>query len=228
MLVKTNTKVEQPIYYVSKTLNAAERNYTKIEQLILALVWATQKLRTYFLTHYVRVPSKAPLESVLKNAGKVGRISKWNTQLEQFDIIHGIQTAPKSQVLADFLADLPLENGEEVKDIPGLEEDGNDIVDVLEPSSQIRWEVFVDGSRNRDGAGIGIVITNQTGDRIVHALRLEFELHTNNIVEYEAVVHGLRLIIEMIITDVRLTSDSHLVIRQIELEYNTYDETLSA
>ncbi|XP_026450749.1 uncharacterized protein LOC113350857 [Papaver somniferum] len=30
------------------------------------------------------------------------------------------------------------------------------------------------------------------------------------------------------ITDVRLTSDSQLVIRQIELEYNTYDETLSA
>ncbi|XP_026378064.1 uncharacterized protein LOC113272448 [Papaver somniferum] len=228
VLVKNNTKVEQLIYYVSKTLNASERNYTKIEQIILALLWATQKLRTYFLTHYVRIPCKAPLEVVLKNAGKVGRITKWNTQLEQFNIIHDIQTAQKSKVLADFLADLPLDNDKEVKDIPRVEEDGKDLKDVLDPSNQRRWEVFVDGSRNKEGAGIGIVITTPTGDRIVHALRLEFERYTNNIVKYEALVHALRLIMEMGMTDVRLTSDSQLVIRQIELEYNTYDETLSA
>ncbi|XP_026417452.1 uncharacterized protein LOC113312935 [Papaver somniferum] len=224
VLVKTNMKVEQSIYYVSKTLNPAERNYTKIEQLILAFVWETQKMKTYFLTLYVRVPCKAPLKAVLKSAGKVGRIAKWNTHLDQFNIIHEIQTAQKSQVLAD----LPLDSDEEVKDIPEAEEDVKDPVDVLEPSSQRIWEVFVDGSRNREGAGIGIVITAPAGDRVVHALRLEFKGHTNNIVEYEAVVHALRLVIEMGITDVRLTSDSQLVIQQIELEYNVYDETLSA
>ncbi|XP_026450804.1 uncharacterized protein LOC113350917 [Papaver somniferum] len=228
VLVKTNTNIEKPIYYVSKTLNPAERNSTKIEQLILALVWATQKLRTYFLTHHVRVPCKAPLEAVLKSAGKLGRIAKWNTHLDQFNIIHEIQTAQKSQVLSDFLADLPLGNEEEVKDIPEAEDDGKYPVDILEPSNQRRWEVFIDGSRNREGPGIGIVTTTPTGDRIVHALRMEFKGHTNNIVEYEAVVHALQLIIEMGITDVRLTSDSQLVIRKIELEYNVYDETLSA
>ncbi|XP_026378034.1 uncharacterized protein LOC113272411 [Papaver somniferum] len=193
VLVITNMKVEKSIYYVSKTLNAPERNYTKIEKLILALVWATQKLRTYFLTHYVRVPSKAPLEFILKNAGKVRRIAKWNTQLEQFNIIHEIQTSQKSQDLADFLADLPIDNGEEVKGIPGVDEDGKDPINVLEPSIQRRWEVFVDGSRNKEGAGIGIVITTPIGDKMVDALRLEYEGHTNNIVEYEAVVHALRL-----------------------------------
>ncbi|XP_026400640.1 uncharacterized protein LOC113296553 [Papaver somniferum] len=140
----------------------------------------------------------------------MGRIAKWNTQLEQFNIIHEIQTAQKSQVLADFLVNLPLDNGEEVKDIPGLDEYGKELIDVLEPSSQRRWEVFVDGSRNKEGACIGITITTPIGDRMVYALRLEFEGHTNNIVEYEAVVHALRLITELGITDVRLTSDSQL------------------
>ncbi|XP_026459831.1 uncharacterized protein LOC113360543 [Papaver somniferum] len=172
--------------------------------------------------------SAAPLEVVLKNAVKVGRIAKWNTHLDQLNIIHEIQTAQKSQVLADFLADLPLDNDEEVKDIPEAAEDDKDSVYVLDSSSQRRWEVFVDGSRNREGAGVGIVIATPTGDRIVHALRLEFKGNTNNIVEYEAVVHSLRLIIEMGITDVCLTSDSQLVIRQVKLEYNVYDETLSA
>ncbi|XP_026429022.1 uncharacterized protein LOC113324984 [Papaver somniferum] len=229
VLVKTNTKVEQSIYYVIKTLNPAERNYTKIEKLILALVWATQKLRTYFLTHHVRVPCKAPLEAFLKSAGKLGRIAKWNTHLDKFNIIHEIQTSQKSQVLEDFLTDLPLVNDKEVKDILEAGEDGKDPVDILEPSSQRRLKIFIDGSRNREGAGIGIVITSPTGDRNVYAIRLEFKGHTNNIVEYEAIVHSLRIIIiEMGITDVRLTSDSQLVIRQIELEYNVYDDTLSA
>ncbi|XP_026399053.1 uncharacterized protein LOC113294895 [Papaver somniferum] len=205
VLVKTNTKIEQPIYYVNKTLNPEERNYTKIEQLILALVWATQKLRTYFLTHYVRVPCKAPLEVILKSTGKVGRIEKWNTHLDQFNIIHEIQHSQKSQVLADFLADLPLDNDEEVQGMPETE-DGKDPVDILEPTNQRQWEVFVDGSRNREGAGIGIVIATPTGERIVHALRLEFKGHTNNIVEYEDVVHALRLIIEMGLTKLRYIS----------------------
>ncbi|XP_026439729.1 uncharacterized protein LOC113338549 [Papaver somniferum] len=133
-----------------------------------------------------------------------------------------------SQVLAYFLADLPLGNDEEVKGIPETQEDDKDPIDVLEPSSQRRWEVFVDGSRNRKGTGIGIIITTPTGYRIVHALRLEFKGNTNNIVEYEAVVHALRFIIEIGIIDVRLTSDLQLVIRQVELEYNVYYETLSA
>ena len=232
VLVRTHTKEEQPIYYVSKTLNSAEINYTRIEQLILAIVWSTLKLRTYFLTHDIRIPCRALLEAILKGAGKVGRIAKWSTYLDQFNIYHELQHSQKSQVLADFLADLPLDNEEEIR-IQGWKaagapeiEKNKDPENILEPANPRQWEVFVDGSKNREGAGIGIVITTPTGDRIVHAFRLEFEGHTNNIVEYEGVVHALRLILEMGIQEVRLTSDSQLIIRQIGYEYNVYDETL--
>nr|QBG82596.1 putative uncharacterized protein [Papaver somniferum] len=183
VLVKTNTKIEQPIYYVSKTLNSAERNYTKIEQLILALVWATQKLRTYLLTHFIRVPCKAPLEAVLKSAGKMGRIAKWNTHLDQFNIIYEIQHSRKSQVLADFLADLPLDNDEEIEGIPEAEEESKDSMDILEPSSQRQWEVFVDGSKNKEGAGIGILVIRQIG--------LEYNVYDDTLSTYMALVQTL-------------------------------------
>lgn len=99
VLVRTKEREEIPVYYISKTFSPAERNYTKMEQLILALLFATQKLRTYFLTHTVRVLTVAPLENVLKHTQKVGRVAKWNIQLEQFDIVFERRTAQKSQIL---------------------------------------------------------------------------------------------------------------------------------
>ena len=40
--------VQQPIYYVSKTLVDAETRYLPLEKLVLALVCATRKLPHYF------------------------------------------------------------------------------------------------------------------------------------------------------------------------------------
>ncbi|XP_026445179.1 uncharacterized protein LOC113345668 [Papaver somniferum] len=227
VLVRTKEREEIPVYYISKTFSPAERNYTKMEQLILALLFATQKLRTYFLTHTVRVLTVAPLENVLKHTQKVGRVEKWNIQLEQFDIVFERRTAQKSQILADFLADLPLEYEMGIDDIPNFK-DKEDLGDVLTPVNIKRWEVFVDGSSNNEGAGIGVVITTPAGQRMIHAFRLEFEKHTNNVVEYEALVHALKLILELGISNVRLTSDSQLVIKQIDVQYHTLDETMEA
>ena len=41
-------KVQQPVYYISKTLVDAERRYLPLEKLVLALVHATRKLLHYF------------------------------------------------------------------------------------------------------------------------------------------------------------------------------------
>ena len=40
--------VQQPIYYISKTLVDAEMRYLPLEKLVLALVHATRKLPHYF------------------------------------------------------------------------------------------------------------------------------------------------------------------------------------
>ncbi|XP_026384115.1 uncharacterized protein LOC113279654 [Papaver somniferum] len=104
------------------------------------------------------------------------------------------------------------------------EEQGNPKDLLTERNSKI-WEIFVDGSVNGEGNGIGIVIISPHGERVVHTFRLEFA-STNSKTEYDEVVHALRLAGEMELDDIRITSDSQLVIYQIQGLYNTNDPSL--
>ncbi|XP_026399840.1 uncharacterized protein LOC113295732 [Papaver somniferum] len=106
-----------------------------------------------------------------------------------------------------------------------MEEDREDPADLLEASIPTRWEVFVDGASNKYGSGLGIVFTIPKGMKIIHSFRLEFKA-TNNATEYEVVIHALRIIVEMRLHDVRLTSDSQLAIRKITGKYAIHDPIL--
>ena len=53
--------VQQPIYYISKTLVDAEMRYLPLEKLELALVHATRKLPYYFQAHIVYILIEYPL-----------------------------------------------------------------------------------------------------------------------------------------------------------------------
>ena len=79
-------RVQQPIYYVSKTLFDTETRYLPLEKLVLALVHATRKLHHYFQAHIVYVLTEYPLQSLLKRSDFMGRIAKWGTQLGSFNI----------------------------------------------------------------------------------------------------------------------------------------------
>ena len=49
VLGKRKNKILHPIYYASKALNEAQKNYTLIEQELLAVVFAFEKFRSYLL-----------------------------------------------------------------------------------------------------------------------------------------------------------------------------------
>ena len=68
--------VQQPVYYVSKTLVDAKTRYLALEKLVLALVHATRKLPQYFQAHTVYVLTKHPLQSLLKRSDLMGQIAK--------------------------------------------------------------------------------------------------------------------------------------------------------
>ena len=53
--------VQQPIYYISKTLVDTETRYLPLEKLVLALVHATRKIPHYFQAHTVYVLTNYPL-----------------------------------------------------------------------------------------------------------------------------------------------------------------------
>uniref|UniRef100_A0A2N9H208 RNA-directed DNA polymerase n=1 Tax=Fagus sylvatica TaxID=28930 RepID=A0A2N9H208_FAGSY len=56
---ESDNGVEQPIYYVSRTLKDAESRYSGAERSCLALIYASQRLRHYFLAHKVQLMTKS-------------------------------------------------------------------------------------------------------------------------------------------------------------------------
>ena len=97
------------LYYLSKMMTLNELNYSPIEKLCLALIFAIQKLKHYFQTYSVRLISRAnPIKYVMSRPVLSDRLARWYLQLQQFEIIYVPQKAVKGQVLADFLADHPI------------------------------------------------------------------------------------------------------------------------
>ena len=78
--------VQQPMYYISKTLVDTKTWYLPLEKLVLALVHATRKLPHYFQAHTVYVLTEYALQSLLKRSDFTSRIAKWGTWLGSFDI----------------------------------------------------------------------------------------------------------------------------------------------
>ena len=107
--------VQQPVYYISKTLVNAEERYLPMEKLVLALIYAIRRLPHYFQAHIVYVLTEYPLQSLLKGSDFTGRIAKWGTWLGAFDIRYRPRSLVKGQVLADFVAEFsPRNKGEMV------------------------------------------------------------------------------------------------------------------
>ena len=68
--------IEQPVYYVSRALKDAESRYLRAERSCLALIYASQRLRHYFLAHKVQLMTKSHLiRSLLQRPVLSGRLA---------------------------------------------------------------------------------------------------------------------------------------------------------
>lgn len=65
VLVKEDQDDQIPVYYTSKMLQGVEARYPEIKKLGLALVTTVRKLRPYFLSHTIIVPTRHPLNLTL-------------------------------------------------------------------------------------------------------------------------------------------------------------------
>ncbi|XP_052197235.1 uncharacterized protein LOC127804415 [Diospyros lotus] len=209
-LVREEEEVQYPVYYVSKRLVDEETRYTLMEKLAYCLVTASRKLRPYFQAHQINVLTKYPLKQILQKPDTSGRLLKWVIELAQFDLEYKPRTAIKGQALADFIAEFtgPTQVGEEASEGPS-------------------WELYVDGSSNDQGAGVGVMLISPEGHRILYTLRFGFRA-TNNEAEYEALLAGLRLAKEVLAEAVVILSDSQLVVNQIRGEYQAKGAKMAA
>ena len=71
--------------------------------------------------------------------------------------------------------------------------------------------MYFDGSVMAPSSGAGVVLISPDGSRLRYAIRIHF-LASNNAVEYEALINGLRIAIELGAMRLYVRGDSELVI----------------
>jgi ribonuclease HI len=117
--------------------------------------------------------------------------------------------AIKSQVLIDFLAEW---------------------VDTQLPTAPIQpelWTMYFGGSLMKTGAGAGLLFISPLGRHVRYVLRLYFSA-SNNVAEYEALVNGLRIVVELGVRRLDARGDSQLVIHQVMKNSHFRDRKMEA
>jgi len=99
------------------------------------------------------------------------------------------------------------------------------VVELFEGDFQ--WVLFVDGSSNQQGSGVGIILEGPNGLMIEQTLRFAFKA-SNNQVEYEALVAGMLLAKEMGARSLLVKSDSLVITGQVTGEYQAKDPQMAA
>ena len=124
------------------------------------------------------VVTSFPLGEIVHSQDATGRTAKWALELMDQGNAHAPRTAIKSQVLADFIAEWI-----EVQILPA-------VVD------QEYWTMYFDESLMKKGTSTGLVFISPLRVRMRYMVRLHFP-SSNNVAEYEALVNGLCIAIEL-------------------------------
>ena len=147
-----------------------------------------------------------PIKYVLSKLILLGRLAIWGLLLIEYEIIYIPQKAIKRQALADFLADHPIPAAWEISD--DLPDEEIFYVDVFP-----FWVMFFNGSTRYDGTRVGVVFVSPQRQILPYSFVLR-ERCSYNVVEYQALIIGLQMVIEVKITSLEIYGDSNLVINQ--------------
>jgi ribonuclease HI len=118
-------------------------------------------------------------------------------------------SAIKSQVLADFVAEWM-----EIQTLPAKIEHKT-------------WTMHFDGSVMKEGTGVGLVFISPLGVRMEYMVGLHFPT-SNNATEYEALINGLRIDVELRIKRLEIRGDLELVVGQVMKDKNCVDPKMAA
>ncbi|KAK1605099.1 hypothetical protein QYE76_028772, partial [Lolium multiflorum] len=200
--------VQRPVYYLSEVLSLSKQNYPHFQKMTYGVYMAATKLKHYFEEHPMKVVSEAPISDIMCNKDASGRIAKWAIQISPYVPVYERRDAIKSQALADFLVDWA-----EMQYKP--------------PDQRIEyWKMHFDGSKLKEGLGAGVVLTSPKGDHLRYVLQVHFRA-SNNVAEYEALIHGLKVAKEIGAHRIICYGDSDLVVQQCSGDWDAKDANMA-
>jgi ribonuclease HI len=197
------------VYFISEVLSETKIRYPQFQKLLYAVILTRRKLQHYFESHPVTVVSSFPWErSSSAERPRVGLQSgRWRSWARRSRSLLGRPSSPKS--LRTFVAEW---------------------IDTQLPAAPIQpelWTMYFDGSLMKTGAGAGLLFISPLGKHLRYVLRLHFPA-SNNMAEYEALVNGLRIAIELRVRRLDARGDSQLVINQVMKNSHCHDRKMEA
>ncbi|RVW66268.1 Retrovirus-related Pol polyprotein from transposon 17.6 [Vitis vinifera] len=138
-----------------------------------------------------------------------GRMLQWAIELSEYGIKFQPKLSMKGQVMADFVLEYSRKP-----------------IQHKEPSEKEWWTLWVDGASRASGAGVGLLLQSPTGEHLEQAIRLGFPA-SNNEVEYEVILSGLDLVLALSVSRLRVYSDSQLLVRHVQKEYEAKDALMA-
>lgn len=85
--------------------------------------------------------------------------------------------------------------------------------------------MYFDGSKMLAGSGAGVILIFLEGDKLRYVLHIHFAA-SNNVVEYEALLHGLRIVVSLGIRGLLCSGDSDLVVQQVMKDGDAKDPSM--
>jgi hypothetical protein len=140
--------IQRPVYYLSEVLTLSKQNYPHYQKVTYGVYMAAKKLKHYFEEHPITVVSTTPLSEIIGCKDAMGRVAKWVIELATHTIQYKPRMTIKSQIIADFFADLGVHQY-----LP------------LAPDST-HWRMNFDGSKMLEGLGAGVVLTSPKGYKL--------------------------------------------------------------
>jgi ribonuclease HI len=201
--------IQRPVYFISEVLSETKICYPQIQKLLYTVILTRRKLQHYFKSHPVTVVSSFPLGEIIQCREASGRIAKWVVELMGETLSFAPRKAIKSQVLADFLAEW---------------------VDTQLPTAPIQaehWTMYFDWSLMKTRADAGLLFISPHGKHVRYVLRLHFPA-SNNVAEYEALVNGLCIAVELGVQCLDARGNSQLVIDQVTKNSHCHDRKMEA
>ncbi|XP_073107196.1 uncharacterized protein [Elaeis guineensis] len=121
----------------------------------------------------------------------------------------------KVQVLANFIVECTIAD-DKLKDVDMKE------AATPESDSKLTWMLHIDGASNAQGGGTGLILTNSKGVVTEYALQFDFKVF-NNQAKYRALLAGLRIANELKIDNLKVFTDSQLIVGQVKGEFEARD-----
>jgi ribonuclease HI/transposase InsO family protein len=199
--------VQHLVYFISEVLRPSKIRYHQVQKLLYTVLLTARKLRHYFDDHKVIVFTGFPIGDILHNKEAFGRITKWACELGAHDIEFRPRTAIKTQTLVDFI-------------LEWIEHQVPESPEVAEV-----WRMYIDGSLKLQEVGAGILFIALGGEQLKYALQLLFPT-SNNVAEYEALVHGLSIAVSLSIKKLMVYGDSPIVISQINKDWDCSTDSM--